>query len=137
MAQDAIVSKTPTAGWFIFPVAQPGATSFTFWDMYDMFSIDGIVLPQGNLPASMITPMPTLGSYNSPGTYYIYKCTSFVPQRNFPGASKVTLCVTVVHINADNEMQFSMSWTIYIPRRDNYLKPADVKYYDMYLQDNF
>jgi hypothetical protein len=133
---DVVNTDKPSSGWFLFSPAKPGATSFTFRSMCDGIEIGGIVLRQGNFPTLTITPKPTLGTYNSPGTYWIYKCTFFIPQDNFPGASNVTLCVNTVVINDKLEMRFNVNWKINYGYIENWKKPSDANNYNIFLEDN-
>ncbi|MBN2085209.1 MAG: hypothetical protein JW748_08270 [Anaerolineales bacterium] len=123
-------------GWFLFHPAKPGATSFRFYDNDHIVFIDGIVLLQGDFPTPTAMPTPTLGSYNSPGTYWIYKCTNFIPQRNFDGAVQVTLCLNTVTINDKFEMRFNVNWKITYGWVNSWNKQSDANNYEIYLEDN-
>ena len=78
----------------------------------------------------------TLGSSILPGAYYFYKCANFVPRANFPGASNVTFCVNVVHVNEAYQIQFSVSWIVYLPYPQEYFQPAFANINSIYLEDN-
>jgi hypothetical protein len=123
-------------GWFLFSPAKPGAKSFRFYDMDNKIYVDNIVLLHGDYPTLTLTPKPTLGSYNSPGTYWIYKCASFIPQNNFPGAQYVTMCVNTVVINKDYEMRFNINWNMTYGSKNTWKKPSDANNYAIYLEDN-
>jgi len=123
-------------GWFLFPPAKTGAKSFRFYDWDNLIYVDNIVLVHGDFPTLTNTPKPTKGSYNSPGTYWIYKCTYFVPQSNFPEASNVTLCVNTVVINEAYEMRFNVNWKINYGYVNTWSKLSDANNNNIFLEDN-
>jgi hypothetical protein len=49
-ATELTTDRSECAGWFLFPAASPGATSFRFIDFLHLMSIDGIVLRQTETP---------------------------------------------------------------------------------------
>jgi hypothetical protein len=138
VAQEASISETPTAGWFLFSQPKPGATSFTFWDMYEVVSIGDIVLsPDKNVnpPAKTPTLDPNT-KFNEPGTYIIYKCVSYPSYLVFAGATTVNLCLTTVVINEVYEMRFNLKWTAHFDQVMKTIKPSDAGNQNIILIDN-
>jgi hypothetical protein len=107
-AEKASVSKSPIGGWFLFPPAKAGATSFIFNDADNIVFIDGIILLPNtgtNTPTFTSTP-PTGTPYNVPGTYYIYRCLSY----QLGSVNPVQICLNTVVVNSDRTMKFNLSW---------------------------
>jgi hypothetical protein len=124
------------AGWFIFPAAKPGATSFRFYDMDNNIYVDDIVLlDKKYIPTPTITLTPTHGTtYNAPGAYSIYKCVTHAPTGSLVGAEKVQLCLNTVVINEDRTMKFNMTWKVFSSKQ--VLKKSDAQNTDIFLLDN-
>ncbi|MGB7537562.1 MAG: hypothetical protein WBM17_03405 [Anaerolineales bacterium] len=113
-AETAVFQGAGTcAGWFIFPAAKPGATSFRFYDMDNKIFVDDIVLlDKKYVPTATITLTPTRGiTYNSPGTYYLYRCAASVAVGSIAGATKLKICLNTVVIDPDYRMKFNFEWT--------------------------
>jgi hypothetical protein len=125
-------------GWFLFPAAKSGATSFAFVDLKHGASIGGIVLlPKTGADTPTNTPMRISGTpYNVPGTYWIYKCVYYPEVVLFPGTSKVKLCLNTVFINEANEMRFNLVWTLYFSQRSDFIKEPDINNPNIVLLDN-
>lgn len=110
-------------GWFDFPAAKPGATSFSFIDFQHGVSVDNIVLlPKLGTDTPTHTQTALQGTpYNEPGTYWLYKCITYPPGGGLVGASYVSFCLNTVNVYENRTMRFNVVWKIYF---DN---PANVR----------
>lgn len=139
-------------GWFDFPAAEPGATSFAFIDFRHGLSIDNIVLLKrdaGGTPTFTLTVDPTLTStltstptadpnqiYNAPGTYYFYRCVFFPSPASFTGAYQVKFCMNTVIVDEDQKMRVTVTWTAYFDHTEHFYKPSDSYNTNIFLEDN-
>jgi hypothetical protein len=136
------------AGWFIFPAAMPGATSFRFYDMNNYIYVDDIVLlneTNAYTPTSTPTVTPTFApaytrtadpnkEYNEPGTYWIYKCKPYPTGGNFSGADSVTFCLNTIVVNEDRTMKINVNWKVLTT--GDFIKPSDNNNPNIFLTDN-
>jgi hypothetical protein len=129
-------SHPDCSGWFLFPAAKPGATSFAFIDFMHGVSLDNIVLLKE--PADTPTPSPTADpnlTYNAPGTYYVYKCAYYPSPGNW-GASNAKICLNTVVVNEVYEMKFVVAWTLYFDYSSDIIKPSDANNHAIKVLDN-
>ncbi|MGB7537563.1 MAG: hypothetical protein WBM17_03410 [Anaerolineales bacterium] len=136
-AETAVFQGAGTcAGWFIFPAAKPGVTSFRFYDMDNNIYVDDIVLlDKKYIPTATMTLSPTHGTtYNAPGKYFIYRCGTYIPGGRLSGAQKVQLCLTTVVINDDFTLKFNLTWEVFTSVSG--IKDSDANNNNIILLDN-
>jgi hypothetical protein len=125
-------------GWFDFPAAEPGATSFNFIDFRHGFSIENIVLLKrdpGSTPTFTLTVDPNM-KFNAPGTYYIYQCAVIPSPASIPGASRVKICLITVVVGGDFRMKFNILWTAYFDYAGTAAKESDREDERILVEDN-
>jgi hypothetical protein len=137
-AKNDIITLQPSAGWFLFPAPEPGATVFRFYDMDNRISIDDIILsPDKNVSPPTATPtIDPRTLYNEPGTYALNVCAYYPTSAVYPAATKVRLCLNTVFINDAYEMRFNLTWTVFFDTENGVIKESDANNKNILLADD-